>query len=87
MLEAVEVEHHHGHRALVGLGLGHGGHHRVAELRAVGQAGEAVPVRELEDLFLLRGHVDAHAFEGLRQLADLVGAALPDERGGVVARA
>ena len=87
VFEAVEVEHHHGDGAVVGLADGHRLDHRVAELQAVGQAGEAVPIRELEDLFLLPRHAHAHAFEGLGQVADLVVAALAAERRGVVAGA
>ena len=68
VLEAVEVEH--GHDA--GLAAGDGLLQRGAELRAVGQAGEPVPVGQLADLLFMPGDVHAHAVEGARQFADLV---------------
>jgi hypothetical protein len=87
VLEAVHVEHQH--RDMAGgafatlvrtqdrrrAGLGQGRRGRDAELRAVGQSGQAVPVGQAGDLALLGVHAHAHVLEGLGEFADLVVAA------------
>ena len=77
MLEAVHIEHDDGH-VFVGAAIGvlrklqHMGLHSLPELRAVGQARQAVPIGQLANFVLLHTDVDAHGIESLGQAANLI---------------
>ena len=71
-LEAVQVQREHSHRYIVQPAGRQRLGHRVAKALAVGQAGQAVAIGQLERLRLLGGNVRAHPVEGARQAADVI---------------
>ena len=75
MLEAVEVHHQHEHGLLAAARIKQCVIEQQQELRAVGQVGQRVPVRQAADFLFALGDRFAHRVERAGQRADFVGAA------------